>query len=516
MIDDAHVTLPDLWATHAAHQGDQEAVVCGPVRRTWAEFDRNLNRVANTLLARGIGGGARVGVLMGNRVETLEAIFGIVKAGACVVPLSGLLTGAQLAHLINDAGCVALVIDEVYRERIEAVRADMLTVRADGWFAADGAAAGWSHWPTLLAGAATIRPAVRYAQTDRFNIIYSSGTTGLPKGIVQTHRARLHWSFSNAVEMGFTARTRALTTTALSSNGTWLMVLPALFAGGTVHILPAFTPEAWLDKVARERITHTFMVPVQYQSVLAAPALDGADLSSLRTMLCAGSPLRRDVKRAVLDRLGPGLYELYGYSEGFATILRPHQHAQHFESVGTPVIGFEVTILDDAGRELPRGEVGEIAGYGAGMMAQYHGRPDATAELVWRDPRGRTFLRSGDIGKLDADGHLHILDRKKDMIISGGLNVFPVDIEAIVGSHPDVADVTVIGLPDERWGEVPIALVLARPGQACDPTGVLTWANERLAKHQRLARVVLRTNDFPRNALGKVLKRLLREELSRS
>jgi long-chain acyl-CoA synthetase len=514
MIDDAHVTLPDLWSTHALHNPAKEAVVCGAVRRTWGAFDANMNRIANALLANGVGKGQTVGVMMGNSVEMLETTFGIVKAGACVVPLSGLLTGEQLLHLLDDAGCVAAFVGSEFRERIEPLRQKAPHMRADGWISHDFDGAGWVTRTAFQANAPTTRPNVRYAQDDAFNIIYSSGTTGLPKGIVQTHRARLHWSFSNAVEMGFTARAKALTTTALYSNGTWLMVLPALFAGGTVHVLSAFAPDAFLDAVERERISHTFMVPVQYQSVLAHPRLSSSDLSSVEAMLCAGSPLRRDVKRDVLARMGAGLYELYGYSEGFATILRPGQHDAHFESVGTPVIGFEVRILDDAGCELPRGEVGEIAGYGAGMMAGYHERTEATEALVWRDERGRTFIRSGDIGKLDEHGFLHLLDRKKDMIISGGLNVFPVDLEAVVGTHPDVADVTVIGVPDEKWGEVAVALVIAKPGTSPAANAICVYANERLAKHQRIARVVVRTDDFPRNALGKVLKRLLRDELA--
>jgi acyl-CoA synthetase (AMP-forming)/AMP-acid ligase II len=534
-LDDPQVFLPDLFESHGTYFPEREAVVCGPERRHWGEFNRNMNRVANALLAAGLRQGEKVAILMGNSVRMLEAMFGAVKAGACVVPLSGLLTGEQLARLLEDSDAVGAFATADFRARLEAAGLHPARLRPGLCIAADtaqGAAAGaaqgaaadpgaaaaagqprWRAFDAFVAAAPDTMPPARYAQGDPFNIIYSSGTTGLPKGIVQTHRARLHWAFSNAVEMGFTSRSRALTTTALYSNGTWLMMLPVLFAGGTLVAMPAFDPKGFLAAVQAERITHTFMVPAQYIGVLAEPTLAAHDTSSLQVMLCAGSPLRRDNKREVIRAFGDKLHELYGFSEGFATMLKPGAPESKFDTVGTPVLGFELRILDDAGRALPRGQTGEIAGYGAGLMKEYHKRPDATAELIWRDERGRTFVRSGDIGRLDADGYLTIVDRKKDMIISGGFNVFPTDLEAVVGGHPAVQDVTVIGVPHDKWGEAPIALVIRRPGDATDAEAIRAWANERLAKHQRLSAVVFR-DDFPRNALGKVIKRVLREQMA--
>lgn len=508
-LDTADIMIPDVFNSHGTYRRDQEAVVCGDARRCWGDFNDNMNRVANGLQQIGVIKGDRVAVLMGNSIEMLEVMFGIVKAGACVVPLSGLLTGPQLAGLIEDSGAKAAFATPDFIERLQSQASQLSTLAPGHRYVVHGQVEGWQGYREFIAQSPTTAPRVTHTSSDDFNIIYSSGTTGLPKGIVQSHRARTHWAVSNAFEMRFSERSRALTTTSLYSNGTWLMMLPVLFSGGTCVVMPAFDPSSFLRLLQQERITHTFMVPAQYLSVLQQnPA--GVSTNALEVLLCAGSPLRKETKRQVIERFGDKLIELYGYSEGFASMLKPGAPADKFNTVGTPVLGFEVRVIDDEGKVLPPGSVGEIAGYGAGMMSRYHQKAQATSDLIWLDERGRSFIRSGDIGYQDADGYLVLVDRKKDMIISGGFNVFPADIEEIVGQHPDVLDVTVIGVPHERWGETPLALVIMRSGAIFDAAAMVAWCNGRLAKHQRISDIEAR-DDFPRNALGKVLKRILRE-----
>ena len=511
-LDDAQIFIPDVFTSHGRFKRQQEAVVCGAVRRNWGEFNDNMNRVANALLTQGVSHGDKVAVMMGNSVEMLEVMFGVVKAGACVVPLSGLLTGPQLAALINDSGAKAAFATPEFVDKLQPHLALIPALLNNLLFIVHATGephALWRDYASLIADASTNVPNVAYAMQDDFNIIYSSGTTGLPKGIAQSHRARSHFAISNSIEMGFADRSRVLTTTSLYSNGTWLMMLPALFCGGTCVVMPSFEPRLFLQMLQTERISHTFMVPAQFMAVLQVTDTP-FDSRHLQILLCAGSPLRRDTKREVIARFGDRLIELYGFSEGFATMLKPGSPVDKFHTVGTPVLGFEVRILDDDGQVLPAGEVGEIAGFGAGMMSRYHGNRQATQALIWRDERGRSFIRSGDIGKLDSDGYLVLLDRKKDLIISGGFNVFPSDLEDIIGQHVAVMDVTVIGVPHERWGETPLALVIPKLGVMLDTAAVIAWSNERLGKHQRITHMEVR-EDFPRNALGKVLKRLLRE-----
>ena len=370
----------------------------------------------------------------------------------------------------------------------------------------------YTPFADFLEGASGEVPGVDLNDDDEACIIYSSGTTGTPKGIIHTHLSRLMFALSMASGTDtIGADVKMIAATPLFANTSWGTIMPTMLAGGTTILMTMFNPEDFLKIVQAEKGSATLMVPTQYQALLDHPDLDKYDLSSLRFLGCAGATLPVPLKKRIVEKFGYILMEAYGLTEGVATGIDPEYVLEKPNSVGRPVFGADVRIIDDEGRVLPAGEVGEIVGYSHWFMKGYHNNPQATEEMVWRDERGRTYLRTGDMGRLDEDGFLYIVDRKKDMIVSGGLNVFAVDIENVLRGHEDVQDAAVIAAPHEKWGETPLALVIPTPGAKSSEDEIREWANARLAKFQRLDRVEFRQEDFPRNALGKVLKRVLRQ-----
>ena len=272
-----------------------------------------------------------------------------------------------------------------------------------------------------------------------------------------------------------------------------------------------FDVDRYLMLAERHRVTHTMLVPVQYARLMASPRFGAHDLSSFHMKFCTSAPFAAALKADIVARWPGGLVEFYGMTEGGGTcILAAHEHPTKLHTVGKPAEGHDIRVIDEAGIELARGAIGEVVGHSGGMMTGYHRQPGKTAEAEWFDATGRRFIRTGDVGRFDDDGFLTLLDRRKDMVISGGFNLYPSDLEAVLRQHPAVADAAVAGVPSERWGETPAAWVVLREHATIDAEALRTWANERLGKTQRIAYLRF-VDELPRSAIGKILKRELRD-----
>jgi len=506
-------TILDALESNARWRGGEHAVHCAEGSVTWGELDALSNRVAHGLLRRGISRGARVAILTGNRVEHLAMVFGTLKAGASAVPLSPYLTGAIVANLLRDATVSALLTDgELFTLAAAAVE-QMTDAAPPVLIVLDAADAGapWLPWEQFLADRES-RPDVTLEDEDEAVVIYSSGTTGTPKGIVHSHRTRREFALGLALALRLTSESHGLVTTPLCSNGSWMIFAPCIVAGVPVTITRGFSPAGFFNAVEQNGCSFTFAVPTQSRAILEAADFASRDLSALRTLVSSGAALPLGLKRALCEKLPGRLIEVYGQTEGVATLLFPEEVEQHLQTVGRPGPGTDIVILDDAGVEVAPGETGEIAGWVPSQMKGYLNRPEETEVVWWTDARGRRFVKTGDIGRIDEEGYLRVLDRKKDMIVSGGFNIFPQDIEEVLRTHPAVRDVAVIGVSHERWGESPVAIVIPNGDDDISGAELLRWTNERVAKTQRVHAVALRHEDYPRNVIGKVLKRELRTE----
>jgi acyl-CoA synthetase (AMP-forming)/AMP-acid ligase II len=304
----------------------------------------------------------------------------------------------------------------------------------------------------------------------------------------------------------------AIISTPLYSNTTLVSFFPTLALGGTAVLMKKFDAAKFLDLAEQHRATHAMLVPVQYSRIMALPDFDKHDLSSFRMKFSTSAPFKAGLKADILKRWPGGLVEYYGMTEGGGTcILAAHEFPDKLHTVGRPSEGHDIRLIDESGREVPPGEVGEVVGHSPAMMNGYHNQPGKSAEAEWRDATGKRFIRTGDVGRFDADGFLTLMDRRKDMIISGGFNIYPSDIEAIIASHSDVAEASVVGVPSEAWGETPVAFVVLRDAAQLSPDALRDWANSRLGKTQRLHAVEI-VDALPRSAIGKVLKRELRDQ----
>ena len=479
MLPDTFVPITDLVREHARQRGDKLAIIDGSRKLSWSDLEKRLLRAAAALARDGLGRGDVIAIAAPMSADYLVLWLGALRAGLAVAPLPQSLHANALASMVTDSGA-ALLFDAARLANLEA------------WLTPPG----------------TQPPPVVIAPSDPFNLIYSSGTTGRPKGIVQPHSQR--WAhIQRGFAQGYGVDSVTLVATPLYSNTTLVSLFPTLGLGGTLVLMHKFDATEFLVLAERHRASHMMLVPVQYRRLLESPDFDRFDLSSTRAKFCTSAPFSAELKTEVLRRWPGGLTEYYGMTEGGGTcILRCHEHPEKLATVGQPAAGSDIRLIGSDGRELPVGATGEIVGRSPAMMAGYHNLPSETAAVLWHCPNGQRFIRTGDIGRFDGEGFLTLVDRAKDIVISGGFNIHPSDLEAVLVGHSAVVEAAVVGVASDKWGETPVGFVVLRA--AVSPADLRAWANERLGKTQRLADIVV-VAELPRSEIGKILKRDLRK-----
>ena len=499
-------SFPELIGNWGKDRPDRLALDDGLEALTWREVSALVDRIAAQLRRDGLAKGQAVAILGASSARYALVYLAAVRAGGCAAPLTTSAAPGQLAAMLADSGAMHLFVDaqklaDLANEDLPALRIVMLdTPTADypdlhQWMAEEGATPEDQHC----------------GPADPFNIIYSSGTTGTPKGIVHSRQMRWHHA-AVGENAGYGAPDAvSLISTPLYSNTTLALVMPTLAYGGTLLIMPKFEAGRYLAIASKRQMTHTMLVPVQYKRLMEHDGFDAFDLSASQIKYCTSAPFSAELKAEVVRRWSGALIEIYSMTEGgVVCLLHAHKHPDKLHTVGQPNKGSEVLTIDEEGNRLPHGALGELVGRSPTMMSGYQNQPEKTDEASWFDEDGSRWQRMGDIGRVDEDGFIELIGRSKDMIISGGFNIYPVDLENVLLQHPDVAEAAVIGMPSERWGETPVGFVTTVKDAHFDNDTALSLANAKLGKTQRIS-ALYTIDEMPRSHIGKLLKSELRD-----
>ena len=498
---------------HAAHQPERDALIFFGKRLNWREFNERVNRLANAFAARGISKGDRVAGVMLNCPAFLEALFACAKLGAIFVPINFRLSPEEVKFILADSGARIVVYHPRLAALIEPGRGE--TALEHGICVQDAADSGDASpgdldYEAVLGEQSGSLGGTHVEQEDPHVMMYTSGTTGRPKGAVLSH-GNTNWNAVNTLLSDLAIRNDDVVLTVAPMfhiGGLSVHTLPALYQGTPVILLPAFDPNTLLQELERERVSTLFLVPAMWQALTQVPNFDDFDLSALRSLISGGSPCPIPAIEFFQSR-GMSFQEGFGLTETAPSVccLGNEDAVRKNGSVGKPLMHVQMRVVDDDDNDVPQGEVGELVVRGPNIFQGYWNRPDASAEAL----RGGWF-HTGDLAMQDDEGFYYIVDRKKDMLISGGENIYPTEVEQVLYRHPNVQEVAVIGMPDERWGEVPVAII-APAGEPPTLEDIQAYCADRLARFKTPKDVII-VEALPRNATGKVLKRELRKEFT--
>jgi len=510
------LTVADAVATHARLTPHKLGARDSKRELSFALWHERATRLANGLLDLGLGKGDRVALLAYNCIEWMEMYVALARAGLVAVPINFRLTAPEIAYIVENSEARACIVQDELVQRVAPLR-DAGLIEPRGWVHFGAATpAGWTGYEALIAAASAEPREQRVRPADPCALMYTSGTTGRPKGAIRSHEGNTLIALATALEMGFTRDDNALLVMPMCHANSLYFSHTFVHLGATcvVDDRRSFDAEALLATLASQKITFTSLVPTHYIMMLGLPEATKAryDVSAVEKLMISSAPARRDTKLAVLELFRNGkLSELYGSTEaGWVTLLRPHEQIDRLGSVGREWLGSgPIRLLDPQGREVADGEVGELFSRTPYVFDGYWKNPQKTAEAFRGD-----WCSVGDMARRDEHGYIHLVDRKSNMIISGGENIYPSEVESVLGAHPAVKDVAVIGVPHDKWGEAVQAVVVLHEQAALGEAELFDWCRSRMAGYKRPQSVVFITEaEMPRTATGKILHRVLRDRL---
>jgi len=497
---------------------DNIAVIYKNVRRTFSDLNMRVNRFANGLLKLGIRKGDRVGMLLKNCCEFIEIDFALSKAGIVRVPLNARLTSSDHEYMLNDSGSNTLIFGEEFSETVQAIQPNLKTVKefiqiSEGFSKENSLNA--LDYEDLIKSSTPDEPIDEIEEEDLHTLFYTSGTTGKPKGAMLTQKSWANVAINLILDYGPITEEDVILNLQPLSHGAGFFVLPFFVKGATNVLVPEFKPSLIFEMIEREKVTVLKLVPTMLYQLMESLEKTCYDLSSLRSIIYGGSPIAVPRLIEAIQFFGKKLAQLYGQAEApmcISTLSKrdhivegPDEVVKRLNSAGKPCTNVEVRIVDENGKDVQTGGVGEVIVRGYHIMKGYWNLPEATAEVL-RDG----WVYTGDLGYFDSKGYIFLVDRKRDVIISGAFNIYPKEIEDVIVTHPKVKEVAVIGVPDEKWGEAVKAVVVPQKGVQVTEQEIIDYCREHMASFKKPKTVDV-VEDLPRNPYGKILKTVLRE-----
>ena len=498
----------------AFYYGDRVALVCNEKKLTFSEVNINSNKIAKGLMRIGVKKGERVAVLLPNCSEYVETDFALIKGGFVRLPINPRLKPTEYNYILNDAEAVAIVFGSEYLDDIKRIKEEIKTVKYFVMVGKEKPNFAYLYENFLNENGDDF--IVDVVDDDAYQLLYTSGTTGNPKGALTNFKSRLSTLSTVLIDEMKVTKKSVLLTVAPIAHGGGTKILPHYIRGAKNVLLEHFSLQNFCETVEREKVTTTWMVPAMISMLLEYQDLESYDLSSLETVVYAAAPMPEATLRRAIDRFGNIFVQVYGLSEAPNPVLLldkedhiingSEKEIRRLQSAGREAYGVHVRVVDKKGKDVSPGENGEIIVSGDNIMVKYWKLPEATAETIKNG-----WLYTGDIATVDEEGYVYIVDRRKDMIISGGFNIYPREIEEILYKHPAVYEAAVIGVPDDRWGEAVKAVISIRPGMEVSEIQLIEFCEEYLAKYKKI-RTVEFLDQLPKGPNGKILKREIREK----